>query len=169
MQLLGIFLVGLLTACGHANASPQTPAAPVPAAAVVEDRLGIAPLEVFFNGVLTAKMNADGSVDMGENPDQHRRMFQIHTDGTIVTPGGARGRLREDGRLETPSGTLSRFTLEGERVSIGGRQLTLDEDGVVVLDPPIGGTPPRAQGVTSPATRRTALLLIAMLIDAGSH
>ena len=165
MQLLAISIVALVTACGHASAAPQ---APVAAPAVVEDRLGIASLEVFFNGVLTAKMHADGSVDMGE-PDQLRPIFQIHSDGTIVTADGARGRLRDDGRLETPSGAVSRFTLEGDRVSIGGRQLTLDANGVVVLDPPIPGTPPRAQGVTGPATRRTALLLIAMLLDAGSN
>jgi hypothetical protein len=65
-------------------------------------------------------------------------------------------------------GSVSQGVYEADRLALGGRAVTLDERGVLQIDgPPIAGMPPRVEGIIDPATRRTALLLVGIMLEAG--
>lgn len=158
--------VTALAACSHPSA-PRAPAVPtaVPTAAPTEARLGIAPLVLYFNGSIAWQMRDDGSV---WPTDRDHALFTVRADGRIVGQGGAHGELRTDGRVVRPDGSVSQGVIEGDRLLLGGRTLTLDEQGVVQISgPAIAGTPPRVAGIVDAPTRRTALLLVGMILEAA--
>jgi hypothetical protein len=154
-------LVIALAACSHASAAPTRPAA----VAVVEARLGIAPLVVYFSDVAELSMRADGSV-WPTNRD--RPVFTVHADGRIVGTDGSRGELRADGHVVRPDGSVSQIVFGDDHFVLGGRKATLDAKGVLQVEgPAIGGTPPRVEGIVDATTRRTALLLVGIFLEAG--
>lgn len=151
--------------------SPAVTATPAPAAPVA-DPLAIVPLEVYFDGELVMTLRADGVVSLrrfgGAVPQELSAIFTLSADGTMVAVGGSgRGGLGADGRVRTPGGTISRFQLTGDTMTLAGRHLELDAEGVLRLDgPAMDGTPPHVKGVVDRASRRTAMVLLGIFLDA---
>jgi hypothetical protein len=97
----------------------------------------------------------------------------LHADGTIVSiksdasPTSESAHVNADGTIIGPKGEVAPFKLDGAALAADGKHITIDGKGVFMIDGKQGDKALRVEGASDPKAQRTALVIIAMLMDVG--
>lgn len=166
------FLVALLVACGGSPQPATTPTPPPPArdAAVAPEVTGLSVVELkFFNGDMPKLvLHADGKLETNTAVKPHAKaqwiaMAQVTADGKIAHEGQPIGELKPDGTFVTPDGKVAPFKLEGDVLVLADKRVSLGDNGS--LQGVDGSSAKlRVEGATDLGSRRTALLLLALMV-----
>jgi hypothetical protein len=174
-----LVVAGLLAACGGASsptpaATPIAiaPASPVagPAGAPV---LGVAELQFFAKDQLVAQLTRDGVFEVlvaAGGKQSWNKIATVRPDGSIEGTDHQLAHMRADGTVIDHDGSTAPFHFAGDVMVYGAdHKIGLDPTGSLLLD---GAAPtdPAEQlhitGATDPNVRKTALLILALLIAA---
>ncbi len=174
--LSAAMLIALLASCGGGKASTKTDttAATAPGGAKAGAMLGIADLKFYEGDKLGAHLLADGSFQV-EQGGQWTTVGTITADGKIIGKDGKGGQLQPDGTLKATDPKVQDdpgFKLDADTLVVQGEKgephrVTLDDKGMVVIDgkpEPSDKRALRVVGATDVGTRRTALLVIGMMV-----
>jgi len=163
-----IVLVLALAACAAPKpaAPPPTPAPAPVAKAATGVELG--ELKFFTGDDLGMQLHANGHLEVRVQDASWQDVGSLTPDGTIHAPDGSpHGRITPDGAFVAPSGKVAPFKLDGDVLVQGDKRLSIDAKGEVQ-----GGNtmlaPMRVDGATTPGLKRTALVVLALLMS-GSH
>jgi hypothetical protein len=124
-----------------------------------ETRFGLAEIKITekTQGVM---IHADGKVE-AVSDDQKMVLGTLTTDGTFTDTTGATGKMNAQGQFVTKNGP-SPFTLKGETLTFEDKVITINGDNHL-QGPGTDGV--KLEGVSDVPTRRTALLLIGMIMS----
>ena len=159
-------------ACGGGKAS-TTSTSPAPAAASSGGLLGLAELKFYEGDEVGMKLHADGSIEIknkhwkqGEPmKEEWQTLGSLSSDGKLTHDGKVVGQLDADGSFKGPNGELAPFKIDGETLVAGDKKVTIGEQGY--FDGINEGFKLRVDGAKDASTRRTALLLVALISSAG--
>jgi hypothetical protein len=178
MRKLSSLVVAItLAACGGGNKQPATeptPTTPTTAAAAPASAgtVELGELKFYAGDDLGMQLHANGHLEVkmaheeaGKPPEtMWQDIGAIATDGTITTADGQKhGQITADGSLVSPDGKTAPFHIEGEALVIADKKITIDDKGIVQGGND-GGHPMRIEGATTPGLRRTALVLLAVVM-----
>jgi hypothetical protein len=167
----------LLAACGGGNKAPvaeTTPATPttqtaVPAAGAIEvgelkfysgDQMG---MQLHANGHLEVAMTGSEAGKPAETKWQD--VGAIAADGTISSADGKKhGQIKSDGSFVTEDGHDTGIKFDGDALVLGDKKLTIDDKGMLQG---AGDASMRIEGATTPGLKRTALVLLALIMASG--
>ena len=164
----------LLAACGGGN-KPVAPA-PAPAAAPVAaapaGTLELGELKFYAGDELGMQMHANGHFEVKTSHAEPGKPAEtawqdvgsIGADGTISSHDGAtHGQVKPDGSFVGPEGQVAPFKLDGDALVVADKKITIDDKGILQ-----GGNdmdkPMRIEGATTPGLKRTALVILALLM-----
>lgn len=183
MNKLGSLVVAIvLAACGGGNKQPVTQTTPAPAttttasAATVE----LGELKFFEGDDMGMQLHANGHLEVkmmhSEAGKPAQEMWHdvgsVAADGTVTGPDGKKhAEIKADGSMVSPDGQTAPFHLDGETLVIADKKITIDDKGVLQGGNDMG-KPVRIEGATTPGLKRTALVLLALLMaspDGDDH
>jgi len=166
-----------IAACGGGNKPAAT--SPTPAAAAttapVAGGLELADLKFYAGEELGFQLHANGHLEAHVTKTADGKPVpaiwvaagDIAADGSVTDDNGQKqGVIQSDGSFKTPDGQTAPFHLEGETLVIADKKLTLDDHGNLMgLD---SGATMRIEGATTPGRKRTALILLAIMVSSPS-
>jgi hypothetical protein len=173
MTKLSLFVVVALAACGgNKQHATDTTATKPETAAVVE----LAELQFFQGDDLGMKLHQNGHIEVknmhseGGKPatESWQDIGSIGADGTLTHDGKTHGMFKADGTFATAEGKTLPFHLDADTLVAGDKKITLDDKGVLQGGNPMP-KPMRVEGATTPGLRRTALLVLALMLTADEH
>jgi hypothetical protein len=170
---LAIAFTACVAACGGKPYDASTTPAPTTGAVVgpkvAPTGLGITELKFYEGQDLVLEALPDGTVERIDDDGGKlamRPVGKVTSDGKLSTDD-QRAQLQADGTVS--SADVPDLKLDGDTLAIGARHVTLDPHGTLLVDGhPIHGNGTRVEGATTPATRRTALLLIAITLGGAT-
>jgi hypothetical protein len=172
-KLLSLVAVIALAACGGGNKPAATTATPAPeATAPKAGGLELAELKFYEGDDLGMQLHADGhlQVKMSHSTDgkpaeeKWMDVGVIGADGSVSdTEGKKHGTIEADGSFKGPDGQTAPFHIEGETLVVGDKKITIDDKGILQGGNDMG-KPMRIEGATTPGLKRTALVLLAILM-----
>jgi hypothetical protein len=168
-KIMALMIVAGLAACAGRTGT-QTLA---PSSAPV---LGIAELKFFLGDDIVVHLGRDGALsarswsgDQGVVSDTWTAQGSLTADALLTsTSGGPAGQLTPDGTFKANDGTVADFRLVGETLVVGGKRVTLDSDGLVLVNGQVASRM-RVEGASDPSCRRTALLVMAIALLGPAH
>jgi hypothetical protein len=181
-KLSSVVVAITLAACGGGNKAPAaetTPATPTtaqaqPAApASASGAIEVGELKFYSGDQVGMQLHANGHLEVAMTKNEAGKPAQtswqdvaaIGTDGTISSPDGKKhGQIKPDGSFITEDGQTGPFHLEGETLVVADKKLTIDDKGMLQG---AGESSLRIEGATTPGLRRTALVLVALVLAAG--
>jgi len=173
MTKLALFAMLAFAACGG-KTKPTTTTdvanTDLKAAAVVE----LAELKFFEGDDLGMKLHSDGHLEVkgmksgGGQPatESWQDVGSIGADGTLTHDGKVHGTFKPDGSFVTADGKTLPFKLDGDTLTADDKKITLDDKGVLQGGNPMP-KPMRVEGASTPGLRRTALLVLALMLSSG--
>ena len=179
-KLSSVVVAIALAACGGGNKAPvaaTTPAktttaqtaAPTSAPGAIE----IGELKFYSGDQVGMQLHANGHLEVAMTKSEAGKPAQtawqdvgaIAADGTISSPDGKKhGQIKPDGSFVSEDGQAGPFHLEGETLVVADKKLTIDDKGMLQG---AGEASLRIEGATTPGLRRTALVLVALVLAAG--
>jgi hypothetical protein len=172
-KLLSMVAVIGLAACGGGQTPAETTATPAPETTTAPaGGIELAELKFYEGDDLGMQLHANGHLEIkmthsteGKLPEEKwMEVGVLAADGTVSDAAGKKhGMLYPDGSFKSPDGQTAPFHLEGETLVVGDKKLTIDEQGILQGGNDMG-KPMRIEGATTPGLRRTALVLLAMLM-----
>lgn len=170
LRFAGIVLA--LTACGEGKATvPAAAPASIPSSA---SGLTLVELEFYESGELGAKLGADGSFQVkqtrhhdGKSTVSWSTLATLARDGSFTHDGQLAGRLRPDGSFVLADGSSAGFRIEGVTLTMGDKHVTIGDHGVFTINSESSSL--RVEGLSDDGSRRTALLLFAVMSAPGAH
>lgn len=176
MKLLSLVAAGALAACGgSAKPAPVEPT-PIPAAAPAPTgpwELG--ELKFYQGDELGMQLHANGHLEVklvhgepGKPPvERWQDVGALAADGTITAIDGKKhAEVKPDGSVVSPDGKAAPFHLEGEALVVGDKKITIDDKGILQGGNDMG-KPMRIDGATTPGLKRTALVVLALVMTGG--
>lgn len=171
------WVFALLVACGGSKPAPVTSTEPtIPNANMVAPAdavLAIADLKFYMGDQMGLHLHGDGRLEaqaMSNGVSGWHDVATFKPDGTITTPDGkVGGQVQADGSLKSATGEVAPFKLDGEALVVADKRVTIDDKGVFVMDGKMPQPALRVEGATDAKTRRTALLIMALVMGAEPH
>jgi hypothetical protein len=169
MKLHSIAFV-LVAACGGGSKpAPKTPDTTAPATSASGSMLTLAELKFYDKQGMRMQIHADGKIEMEAKqegqPAAWTQVGTIGTDGSVTSKDGKAGQLQADGTFKTAEGQDAGFKLDGDTLEMGGKKVTLDAKGDLLVDgAPLPDKDLRIEGATDEKSRRTALLVVGLLM-----
>jgi hypothetical protein len=167
-------MVVALAACGGNKQSTATTTPDTTAKtdkAVVE----LAELQFFEGDEVGMKLHLNGHLEVkgmhskdGKTSEEWQDVGSIGADGTLMHDGKSHGMFKADGTFATNDGKTLPFHLDADTLVAGDKKITLDDKGVLQGGNPMP-KPMRVEGATTPGLRRTALLVLALMMTAEEH
>jgi hypothetical protein len=164
-----------LAACGGGN-KPVAPVAPPPAvpvaAAAPAGSIELGELKFYAGDDLGMQIHANGHFEVRVSKAEAGKPAEttwqdvgsIGADGTISSSDGAKhGQVKPDGSFVGPEGQVAPFKLDGEALVVADRKITIDDKGILQGGNDMG-KPMRIEGATTPGLKRTALIVLALLM-----
>lgn len=173
MKKLLFVAAALLAACGGGHKPAPVEPAPTPAAAAAPTgpwELG--ELKFYQGDELGMQMHANGHLEVklvhgepGKTPEERwQDVGAVSPDGTITAIDGKKhAEIKPDGSIVTPDGASSPFHLEGETLVVADKKISIDDKGVLQGGNDMG-KPMRIEGATTPGLKRTALVVLALIM-----
>jgi hypothetical protein len=189
--LFAICFAGV-AACGGKPSTTTTTPTTTPTTAPAATVLELGEITIFDGDQPMVKIHADGSTELGGHsgsmeikpgqpastdslPVVWKPGPKLGTDGSVSTNGEVRGRVSADGKIvDVKTNQALPMVVSDDKIDIteGGKTVSilLAADGTVSF---AGGNasqpdkPPHVQGATTPGKRRTALVLMALLLSGG--
>ncbi len=175
-KLFSVFVAIVLAACGGGNKPAATQTAPLPTAtataAASTGTVELGELKFFEGDEMGMQLHANGHLEVkmthseaGKPPqDSWQEVGAIAADGSVTGPDGKKhAEIKADGSMVSPDGQTAPFHLEGETLVIADKKITIDDKGILQGGND-GGKPVRIEGATTPGLKRTALVLLALLM-----
>jgi hypothetical protein len=174
MTKLSLCMAVALAACGGhkpTTATDTTAKTTDKTTAVVE----LAELQFFSGDELGMKLHLNGHLEVknmhseaGKTTEAWQDVGSIGADGTLTHDGKTHGMFKADGTFATADGKTLPFKLDADTLVAGDKKITLDDKGVLQGGNPMP-KPMRVEGATTPGLRRTALLVLALMMTAEEH
>lgn len=178
-KLSSLIVAILIAACGGGNKQPATATTPTtattaaatPAAGAIE----LGELKFYAGDELGMQLTAAGHLQVAMSHAEPGKPAEtswqdvgsIAADGTLSSADGKKhGQIKPDGSFVTDDGHTGPFHLEGETLVVGDNKITIDDKGLLQGGQPMG-KPMRIEGATTPGLKRTALVLLALLMASG--
>jgi hypothetical protein len=166
-----VALLGVAACAAKTKDTTTTTTTPTSTAGSV---LAISELKFFEGDKLGLHLHPDGRLEGLETrngAEAWHDLAILKADGTITPPnGGTAAHVNADGSFVGPKGEVAPFKLDGATlVSSDGKKISLDAKGNLVLDGKPGEKAFRVEGATDAATQRTALVIMAMLMEGEEH
>ena len=180
-KLSSLVVAFALAACGGGNKQAATETAPAPVAAApaapaaAAGSVEVGELKFFEGDEMGMQLHANGHLEVKMThsepgkPTQEtwRDVAAIATDGTISGPDGQKhAEIKPDGSLVSPDGQAAPFHLDGEALVIADKKITIDDKGILQGGNDMG-KPVRIEGATTPGLKRTALVVLALVMASG--
>lgn len=173
IKLSSVVVAIALAACGGGNKQPATPAAPVPApVAASTSTVELGELKFYEGDDLGLQLHANGHLEVKMTHAEAGKPAQtmwhdvgsVAADGTISDADGKKhAQITADGSMVTPDGQKAPFHLDGEALVIADKKITIDDKGMLQGGNDMG-KPVRIEGATTPGLKRTALVVLALLM-----
>ena len=182
MHKLAWLTIVLLAACGGSSSKPATTASTT-APSTTEMAPGHAPvvelaaLSFYEGDELGMKLQPDGHLQVKQKSSEAGKpvtekwldVASLAADGTLTTEGGkVNGALHADGSFVTADGKTLPFKLEGDTLIAKDQHITVDAKGMLQGGNPMP-KPMRVDGASTPGLRRTALLVLALIMTGDAH
>ena len=166
MSLFRWITIIALAACAKPNspAAPLTKTLPEPVAPA--SGLKLAEITVAYGGEVALKIHADGAIEARESDGSWKAVGKLSADGKFLVSDGSTGELEADGTFKTPQGPAP-FKLDGDALVGGDKHITIDANGSLV-GAESGSDKIKITGATDTGTKRTALLILGLLLSGGS-
>jgi hypothetical protein len=174
-KLSSVVVAIALAACGGGN-KPVAPVAAPPAvpvaAAAPAGSIELGELKFYAGDDLGMQIHANGhfevrvsKADPGKPAETSwQDVGSIAADGTISSSDGAKhGQVKPDGSFVGPEGQVAPFKLDGEALVVADKKITIDDKGILQGGNDMG-KPMRIEGATTPGLKRTALIVLALLM-----
>jgi len=164
------FALAALAACGGAAPAVTQPAAAAKAKAAppAATALTITELKFYQGNELGMVLHPDGKLEVkAKHAAGTKPVEETWTEVGRLTPEGKLshedkvGQLLPDGSFQTSDGQLAPWKLVGEALEIESRQITIDDKGM--FHGTNEGFDIHVTGITDGGSKRTALLLVALL------
>jgi len=170
-KLIGCMVLAV-AACGGSKTAPKTETAQTQNAAA--STLTISELKFYEGDEVGLKLHADGKFEakathstQGKPPvEEWHQIGELAADGTISHDGKVMGQLQADGTLKMTDGSVAPFKIDGETLVAGEQKITIGDKGVFQGTNP-QMRPMRVDGITDAGSKRTALLLLAIIAGAS--
>jgi hypothetical protein len=173
-KLLSMVAVIGLAACGGGNKPVATSTTPAPEATTAPaGGIELAELKFYEGDDLGMQLHADGHLQVKVSHSEEGKPAEekwmdvgvIGADGSVSDAEGTKhGTIGADGSFKSPDGQAAPFHLEGETLVIGDKKLTIDDQGILQGGNNDTGKPMRVEGATTAGRKRTALVLLAILL-----
>jgi hypothetical protein len=175
-KLSSVVVAIALAACGGGNkpvAPAPEPTVPVAAAAPAAGALELGELKFFAGDDLGMQMHANGHFEVKVGKTEPGKPAEtawqdvgsLGADGSISSSDGAKhGQVKPDGSFVGPDGQVAPFKLDGEALVVADKKITIDDKGILQGGNDMG-KPMRIEGATTPGLKRTALVLLALLMS----
>src|SRR3569623_2651780 len=178
MKLLSLFAVAALAACGgKAKPAPAEPT-PVPAdAPMPTGPWELGELKFYQGDELGMQLHANGHLEgklvhgePGQPPvERWQEVGALSPDGTVTAIDGKKhAEVKPDGSVVSPDGKAAPFHLEGEALVVGDKKITIDDKGILQGGNDMG-KPMRIDGAQTPGLKRTALVVLAIVMPSGER
>lgn len=174
-KLSSVVVAIALAACGGGN-KPVAPVAPPPAvpvaAAAPAGSIELGELKFYAGDDLGMQIHANGHFEVRVSHAEPGKPAEtswqdvgsIGADGTISSSDGAKhGQIKPDGSFVGPEGQVAPFKLDGEALVVADKKITIDDKGILQGGNDMG-KPMRIEGATTPGLKRTALIVLALLM-----
>jgi hypothetical protein len=134
--------------------------------------LGITALNFYNEGKLIIRVQPDGKVEMlattsgsGQpTTEAWQGVGTIAADGTVTGKNDTRAHLNADGTVTAPNGDVQAFKLRGDQLIVADKVVTIDSMGNFHMAGVPDSKLPRVEGATDALSRRTALLIFAIMV-----
>ena len=169
-----LLFVAALAACGGgtkpAPAEPTPTTAAAPAAPTGPWELG--ELKFYQGDELGMQMHANGHLEVKlvhaepgkATVEKWQDVGALSADGTITALDGKKhAEVKPDGSIVSQDGQTAPFHLEGETLVVGDKKISIDDKGILQGGNDMG-KPMRIEGATTPGLRRTALVVLALIM-----
>ncbi len=177
MKKLLFLAAALLAACGGgpkpAPAEPTPAPAAAPAAPTGPWELG--ELKFYQGDELGMQLHANGHLEVklvhgepGKPPEERwQDVGAVSPDGTVTAIDGKKhAEIKPDGSVVTQDGATAPFHLEGDTLVVADKKITIDDKGILQGGNDMG-KPMRIEGATTPGLKRTALVVLALILSSG--
>jgi hypothetical protein len=172
-KLLSMVAVIGLAACGGGNKPAATATTPAPETATAPaSGIELAELKFYEGDDLGMQLHADGHLQVKVSHSEQGKPAEekwmdvgvIGADGSVSDAEGKKhGTIGADGSFKSPEGQTAPFHVEGETLVVGDKKITIDDKGILQGGNDMG-KPMRIEGATTPGLKRTALVLLAILM-----
>lgn len=172
-KLLSMVAVIGLAACGGGNKPAATTTTPAPETTTAPaGGIELAELKFYEGDDLGMQLHADGHLQVKMSHSEEGKPAEekwmdvgvIGADGSVSdAEGNKHGTIGADGSFKSPDGQTAPFHLEGETLVVGDKKITIDDKGILQGGNDMG-KPMRIEGATTPGLKRTALVLLALLM-----
>jgi hypothetical protein len=174
-KLLSMVAVIGLAACGGGN-KPAATSTTTPAPETTTAQAGgieLGELKFYEGDDLGMQLHANGHLEVKVSHSEEGKPAEekwmdvgvIGADGSVSdSEGNKHGTIDADGSFKSPDGQTAPFHLEGETLVVGDKKITIDDKGILQGGNDSAGKPMRIEGATTPGRKRTALVLLALLM-----
>ena len=172
-KLLSMVAVIGLAACGGGNKPAATATTPAPETTTAPaSGIELAELKFYEGDDLGMQLHADGHLQVKVSHSEQGKPAEekwmdvgvIDADGSVSDAEGKKhGTIGADGSFKSPEGQTAPFHVEGETLVVGDKKITIDDKGILQGGNDMG-KPMRIEGATTPGLKRTALVLLAILM-----
>lgn len=175
-KILSLAAALALAACGGGTAKPATTTAttePEAAQAAPAGSFELGELKFYEGDDLGLQLHANGHVEVKLTHSEAGKPAEetwtdvgsFAADGTISSADGAKhGKANPDGTFVGAQGQTAPFHLEGEALVVADTKITIDDKGIVQGGND-GGKQLRIEGATTPGLKRTALVVLAVMLS----
>lgn len=173
-----LLFVAALAACGGGH--KPAPAEPTPTPSAAPAPTGpweLGELKFYQGDELGMQLHANGHLEVklvhgepGKPPEERwQDVGAVSPDGTVTAIDGKKhAEIKPDGSVVTQDGTTAPFHLEGETLVVSDKKITIDDKGILQGGNDMG-KPMRIEGATTPGLKRTALVVLALIMSAGER
>jgi hypothetical protein len=166
-------LAFVLAACGGGHKPAPAEPTPTPAAAPMPTgpwELG--ELKFYQGDEMGMQLHANGHLEVklvhgepGKPPvERWQDVGALTPDGTVTAIDGKKhAEIKPDGSVVTQDGATAPFHLEGETLVVADKKITIDDKGILQGGNDMG-KPMRIEGATTPGLKRTALVVLALIM-----
>ncbi len=173
-----LLFVAALAACGGGH--KPAPAEPTPTPAAAPAPTGpweLGELKFYQGDELGMQLHANGHLEVklvhgepGKPPEERwQDVGAVSPDGTVTAIDGKKhAEIKPDGSVVTQDGATAPFHLEGETLVVADKKITIDDKGILQGGNDMG-KPMRIEGASTPGLKRTALVVLALIMSSGEH
>ncbi|HSN25902.1 MAG TPA: hypothetical protein VLT45_06435 [Kofleriaceae bacterium] len=173
-----LLFVAALAACGGGHKpAPAEPTATPAAAPAPTGPWELGELKFYQGDELGMQLHANGHLEVklvhgepGKPPEERwQDVGAVSPDGTVTAIDGKKhAEIKPDGSVVTQDGGTAPFHLEGETLVVADKKITIDDKGILQGGNDMG-KPMRIEGATTPGLKRTALVVLALIMSAGER
>jgi hypothetical protein len=164
IQTLSFAAIVMAAACGGSKPAAKTGGDT--AGAKTEAVLGIGELKIYMGAKMGVQMHRDGKLEVmvtKNGVESWEGGITFAADGTVTGKDGKTGHVHADGTIEASDGEVLKLAFDGDAAVIAGKRVTVDDKGMFVVDGKAGEM--RVEGANDTLTKRTALVIMAMMME----